>query len=78
MSCWHGCGQQHGWPPARGWYGPADRPMGWGDDRRARPRDRELTATSLESRLDDLQEELRRVEAALLALRQPDDERNQP
>jgi hypothetical protein len=90
MSCWHGCEPWHGWPPARGRYGPVAGPAEWLEDfedeppmrrgrhRRVRTGDRELSAVSLESRLDDLQEELRRVEAALVALRRPAEESDQP
>jgi hypothetical protein len=37
-----------------------------------------LSAASLERRLDELQEELRRVGSALAALRRPVDEPDQP
>jgi hypothetical protein len=80
MGCWHGHGSWCGWPLPRGWYGePADEP-GWFEEqgwpvrprryRRERPVGRE-TAASLETRLDELRDELGRVEAALGELRRP-------
>jgi hypothetical protein len=81
MGCWHGpgyghgCGPGHYWPPPRGWYAPVDEDewyedVNWPMRRRARgrPVDPELRAASLETRLEELREELRRVEAALADL----------
>ena len=79
MSCWHGwhgCGPCYGPPHGRGWYGPADwleeadRPI----RRRYRryPRlDREAAAEELAERLEELREEVHRVEAELADLREP-------
>jgi hypothetical protein len=62
----------------RGWYGPVDErdwyeDVNWPLRRRAfeRPRDRETRAASLEESLNELREELRRVEAALADLGRP-------
>jgi hypothetical protein len=77
MGCWHGyhgCGPWYGGPYGPGWYEPAD----WYEEaewpvrprhRRYRRLDRESAAQELEARLDDLREELRRVEAELVSLR---------
>jgi hypothetical protein len=72
MGCWHGCGPVHCEPMPRGWYRPIDEhdwyeEVNWPLRRRARarPGDREMPAASLDERLDQLREELRRVEAAL-------------
>jgi hypothetical protein len=83
MGCWHGHGSGHGCGPGyhgpapRGWYGPVDE-CDWYDDvdwplRRARARtgDQGTRAASLEGRLEDLREELRRLEAALADLPRP-------
>ncbi len=72
MGCWHG-GFVHCGPAAPCCYDPAgvdDRypAVTWPRRRRARPEDREMRAASLEERLDQLHEELRRVEAALAEL----------
>lgn len=79
MGCWHGHGPWCGWPPPRDWYGPPVGVPDWSEEqewpmrrrryRRERPIDREQAAASLEARLDELQDELRRVEAALAELR---------
>jgi len=78
MGCWHGCGPVHCGPVPRGWYGPIDEDdwyedVSWPPRRRARarPGDREMRAASLDERLDQLREELRRVEAALADLGRP-------
>jgi len=72
MGCWHGCGPVHCGPTPPGWYGPAAeddsyQDVNWALRRRARarPGNREMRAASLEERLNELREELRRVEAAL-------------
>jgi hypothetical protein len=72
MGCWHGCGPVHCGPASRGWYGPADEDVAYQDvnralrrPARARPGNREMRVASLEGRLDELRDELRRVEAAL-------------
>lgn len=74
MGCWHGHGYHCGWPTP-GWYGPAvdeadwlyeqDWPVRRRRYRREQPADPESTVKSLEARLDELRDELRRVEAAL-------------
>jgi hypothetical protein len=77
MGCWHGCGPWHGWPPPRGWYGPPTDESEWLEEERLlrRPRPRrgvsEPSAASLEARLDELRDELERVEAALAGLGRP-------
>jgi hypothetical protein len=84
MGCWHGHGYGHGcgpgydWPSPRGWYGPADERDWYADmDRRSRRRFLERAdeggsrEAALEARLDDLRDELRRVEAALADLQGP-------
>ena len=74
MGCWHGCGPVHCGPKARGWYGPIDddwyEEANWPLRRqaRARPGDRDTPVASLDARVDQLREELRRVEAALADL----------
>ena len=75
MGCWHGCGPVHCGPAPRGWYGPIEEcevyePMGWPPRRRARERvyDRDAGTATLEVRLDEMYEELRRVETALAKL----------
>ncbi len=87
MGCWHGHGYGHGCGPGypgpapRGWYGPVDE-GDWYEDarrpmrrrRRVRPEDREMRAASLEARLEELRDELRRVEAALDDLVKPSSE----
>lgn len=89
MSCWHGgCGSWHGWPPPRGWYGPPvdeadlyefeERQTGRRRRRRERPMESEAATASLEARLDELQDQLRRVEAALSELRRTSDESAEP
>ena len=84
MGCWHGHGYGHGcgpgyyWPAPRGWYGPVDEDD-WYEDvnwplrrrGRGRPIDPEMRAATLETRLEELREELRRVEAALDDLVKP-------
>jgi hypothetical protein len=78
MGCWHGCGPVHCGPAPRGWYGPIDEyeayeDLAWAQRRRARerPDDRDVRTSSLEARLDDLHEELRRVEVMLEKLAGP-------
>jgi hypothetical protein len=78
MGCWHGCGPVHCGPSRRGWYGPADED-GWYEDVRwpmrhqstSPPDDRGMREAALEARLDELREDLRRVEAALAGLVRP-------
>jgi uncharacterized small protein (DUF1192 family) len=93
MSCWHGwhgCGPWCGSPPpSEYWYGPAD----WYDegDRPVRRRYRrgrapELAsaasaasaADALEERLAELQDEIRRAQAELAALRGAKDAADEP
>jgi hypothetical protein len=85
MGCWHGCGSRHGWPPPQGWYGPMresewydwdedDRPPRRRLHRREVPGDSEMTAATLEVRLEELRDELRRVEGAIASLRRGNDE----
>ena len=71
---WHGCGPSYGVPYGRGWSEPAD----WYEEREwpARRRDRrlqrldpEMAVGELESRLDELRDEMRRVESELTNLR---------
>ena len=87
MGCWHDHGSWCGWAPPRGWYGPPVDDRGWFDEpygpvahrlctrtpgyRREPPIDRESTVLSLEARLDELRDELQRVEAALAEVRRP-------
>ena len=86
MGCWHdhgyghghGCGPGYHWPPPRGWYGPVDEDdwyedVNWPMRRRTRRRsvDPGAQAAALVERLEDLREELRRVEAALADLPRP-------
>ena len=83
MGCWHGHGSGHGCGPGycgppRGWYGPVDECDRYDDvDRRLRRPFRERAGErrsgeeSLEARLEDLREELRRVESALADLSRP-------
>ncbi len=80
MGCWHdrydrhGCGPWHGAAYDRGWYEPIDSyaDLDW-PARRARRRlrrpEREADVEGLEARLDDLREEIRRVEEELGGLR---------
>ena len=75
----HGCARATGpgyyGPAPRGWYGPVDEDD-WYEDvnwplrrrGRGRPVEPEVRAATLEARLEDLREELRRVEAALADL----------
>ena len=70
MGCWHGAVSSTAGPRRASCYDPADvddryPDVIWPRRRRARPEDREMRAASLEERLDELREELRRVEAAL-------------
>lgn len=79
MGCWHGHGPWCDWPPPRGWYGPSLGASEWSDEsswpgRRRRERrdaaaDRPSAAQSLEARLDELRDEIARVEADLTELR---------
>lgn len=83
MSCghgWHGCGPWYGPPDelpyGRGYYGPASwhEDAGWparGWSRRGRRVDPELAAEELATRLEDLRDEIRRVEAELAHLSRP-------
>jgi hypothetical protein len=80
MSCghgWHSCGPWSGPPYSRGWYGPPDwyEEADWpirGRSRRYRRPDPETAAEELETRLEELREEVRRVEAELGHLVRPD------
>jgi len=78
MSCghgWHGCGPWCDPPPDRGWFASPD----WyqeepdrrirGRRRRYRRFDSETATEDLEARLEELHEEVRRVEAELVNLR---------
>lgn len=79
MSCghgWHGCGPSYGPPHGRGWYGPQD----WYEEAdwpiRGRPRpyrriDPETAGEEFEARLEELREEVRRVEAEVAHLVRP-------
>lgn len=77
MSCghgWHGCGPWYGGPYGRGWYEPAERYEGadWPIRRRSRrdrPLERETAPEELEATLDELRDEVRRVEVELARLR---------
>ena len=72
MGCWHG---HASWCTPWGCYGPSIDEAAWFAEqdwpvrrpryRRERPVDPESTVRSLEARLDELRDELRRVEAAL-------------
>lgn len=79
MGCWHGyghgCGPVYYGPAPRGYYGPADEgdwyeDVNWPLRRRSRGRagERESREVSLEMRLEELREEMRRIEAALADL----------
>ena len=73
MSCRHGCDPCAGWPTHGYYYGPLRDPDPVDDERFEerrwrRPRTADPgRAEVLEARLDELQAELRRVEAALAA-----------
>ncbi len=77
MGCWHGwhgCGPWYGGPYGRGWYEPVEwyEEPGWPirrRNRRSRQLDREAAAEELDARLDELREEVRRMEADLASLR---------
>lgn len=77
MSCWHGghgCGPWHGGPCSPGSYEPADWYEGadWPVRRRSRRPERldpDAAANDLQTRLDALRDEVRRVEADLMDLR---------
>lgn len=87
MSCGHGCGPWSHWPPPD-WYGRPTRERDWYEDEEDAPRGRrrrrdrtsepELAAASLEARLDELHEELQRVETALRELSRPGTETSTP
>jgi hypothetical protein len=81
MGCWHGhghgCGPYYG-PVHRGYCGPVYEDdwyedVNWPLRRRGRARsaDPEMRAAALEERLEELREELQRVEAALEGLARP-------
>lgn len=66
MGCWHGphgCGPWYGGPYAE-WSDEMDWPIRR-RVRRARRGDQEMAADELEARLDELRDELRRVQAEL-------------
>lgn len=79
MGCWHehghGCGPGHGWPAPRGRCAPDE--IDWYDDvnwplrrrSRGRPGERATREDALETRLDDLQAEIRHIEELLADLR---------
>lgn len=81
MGCWHGHGYGHGCGPGyyvpapRGYHGPVDE-YDWYEDvswplrhrDRERAGERESRGASLEMRLEELREEVRRLEAALADL----------
>jgi uncharacterized small protein (DUF1192 family) len=76
MGCghgWHDCGPWHEAPYGRGWYGPADwyEEADWPVRRtyRGARRDRATSTGEVEAMLDELQGEIRRLEAELIALR---------
>ncbi len=81
MGCWHGhghgCGPGYYWPVPRGSYPPEESEwfgdVNWPLRRRYRERasERTLRVDDLEMRLDELREEMRRIEAALVDLRRP-------
>jgi hypothetical protein len=85
MGCWHGHGHGYGpgyyRPAPRGCYGPVDEYelYGWYEDvnwplRRRygeRASERGSRAASLEMQLEELREEMRRIEAALAELPRP-------
>ena len=81
MGCWHGghgCGPWHGGPYSPGWYEPAewyeeaDRPIRRRSRGYRRP-ERETVPEDLEMRLDELRDEIRRVENELVSLRRSDE-----
>lgn len=77
MGCWHGwhgCGPPYGVPYARGWCEPGEwyEEAGWPArrrDRRPQRLDPETAVDELELRLDELRDEMRRLETELLNLR---------
>ena len=79
MGCWHGHGHGYCGPAPRRWNGPMDEyetyeDVSWPRRRRVRGEagaDPGARMTSLEARLDDLDEELRRIETALNRLAGP-------
>ena len=79
MSCghgWHDCGPWYGPPYVRGPYGPPDwyEEADWpirARSRRARRLDPETAIEELETRLEELHEEVGRVEAELAHLVRP-------
>jgi len=80
VGCWHGWHDGHGCAPwhrapfDRAWYGPvdwydeADWPT-WRPSRRGSRPDRAAPAEAIEARLDELREEMSRLEADLEDLR---------
>jgi hypothetical protein len=77
MGCWHGCGPYHVVYRHGRWAEPYWDAFDDEDElpviprrrRRRGGRDREAIAQSLEARLEDLREELERVQAALAELK---------
>lgn len=77
MGCWHGCGPYHLVYRHGRWVDPYWDPYDDDDElpviprrsRRSAGRNRETVAQSLEARLEDLREELERVQAALAELK---------
>ena len=77
MGCWHGnhgCGPWHAPVYGRGWYDPVDWfEEDWPVRRSSRSRrraDREAAGGALEARIDELREEVRRLEVELADLRE--------
>lgn len=77
---YHGCGPGYYWPVPRGFYPPDE--YDWYDDvnwpLRRRHRERGERADALEMRLDELREEMRRIETALADLRRPASDESTP
>jgi uncharacterized small protein (DUF1192 family) len=78
MGCWHGCAPWHGSPYRHGWYvDPRWDPYAYEDElpmvrrgrRGGRDADRAITAETLEARVDDLRDEIERLQATLAKLR---------
>ncbi len=76
MGCWHGHGHRgcYDWPSPRGWYGPGyedlDDEPDWVPRRRSRVRSTvdEAGTAQADARLDEMGEQLRRLEAVIAEL----------